>query len=276
MVVPIRDQGNITHSSTTMSFNTLDSVSIQELNMDVDPVSTMFKLDHNDNKVRGRSLDVSIHRPRSPSMSSSKCDEEYHIRVQRESNKMVEDDNDIEPANSIGSIRLKYVTHEGQNNQVSKAADTSLNTRQQHAPTVGPAPNSPPGENVFDVQLNYDPDQALDSELWDGNFHAISLHGSMEHIVSDVLSIKNSLLRIKKYILGKSINGDKANDFKDLSGMGKSIWEFISSVYDSHWDALFVDENNTTLRNKVDISDLSNISKLEEVVNSLASSINSA
>ena len=39
--------------------------------------------------------------------------------------------------------------------------------------------------------------------------------------------------------------------FKDLSGMGKSIWEFISSVYDSHWDALFVDENNTTLRNKV-------------------------
>ena len=104
---------------------------------------------------------------------------------------------------------------------------------------------------MFDVQLNYDPDQALDSESWDGNFHAVSLHGSMEHIASDVLSIKNSLLRIKKYILGKSINGDKANDFKDLSGMGKSIWEFISSVYDSHWDVLFVDENNTTLRNKV-------------------------
>ena len=67
---------------------------------------------------------------------------------------------------------------------------------------------------MFDVQLNYDPDQALDSELWDGNFHAISLHGSMEHIASDVLSIKNSLLRIKKYISGKSINGDKANDFQ--------------------------------------------------------------
>jgi len=87
---------------------------------------------------------------------------------------------------------------------------------------------------VFDVQLNYDPDQALDSESWDGNFHAVSLHGSMEHIVSDVLSIMNSLLRIKKYILGKSINGDKANYFKDLSGMGKAIWEFISLVYDLH------------------------------------------
>ena len=72
-----------------------------------------------------------------------------------------------------------------------------------------------------------------------------------EHIASDVLSIKNSLLRIKKYILGKSINGDKANDFKNLSGIGKSIWEFISLVYDLYWDTLFVDENNMILRNKV-------------------------
>jgi len=78
----------------------------------------------------------------------------------------------------------------------------------------------------------------------------------MEHIVSDVLSIKNSLLRIKKYILGKSINGDKANNFKDLSSMGKSIWEFISLVYDLHWNVLFVDENNMTLRNKVKLKSL--------------------
>ena len=78
--------------------------------MDVDPVSTMFELDHNDDEMRGCSLDMSIHRPRSPSMSLSKCDKEYHIRVQRESDKMVENNNDIEPANSIGSIRLKYAT----------------------------------------------------------------------------------------------------------------------------------------------------------------------
>jgi len=39
MVVPIRDQGNITHYSTTMSFNTLDSVSSQDLNMDVTTLS---------------------------------------------------------------------------------------------------------------------------------------------------------------------------------------------------------------------------------------------
>ena len=234
-----------------MSFNTLDSVSSQDLNIDVDPVSTMFELNHIDNEVRGHSLDASIHRPRSPSMSLSKCDKKYHICVQRESKKMVKDDNDIEPANSIDSIRLEYTTQEGQNNQDSKAADTSLNIRQQYAPTVGPALNSPPGENVFDVQLNYDLDQTLDSELWDGNFHAVSLHRSMEYIMSDVLSIKNSLFRIKKYILGKSINGNKANGFKDLFGIGKAIWELISLVYNLHLDVLFVDENNMTLRNKV-------------------------
>ena len=43
---------------------------------------------------------------------------------------MVKNNNDIEPANSIGSIRLEYGTQEGQNNQGSKVADTSLNTRQ--------------------------------------------------------------------------------------------------------------------------------------------------
>ena len=113
-----------------MSFNTLNSVSIQDLNMDVDSVSTMFKLDHNNNEVRDRSLDASIYRPKSPSMSLSKCDKEYYICVQKKSKKMVKNDNDIEPAYSIGSVSLKYMIQEGQNNQVSKAADTSLNSRQ--------------------------------------------------------------------------------------------------------------------------------------------------
>ena len=110
MVVPIRDQENITLSSTAMSFNSLDSVTIQEINMDVHPVGTMFELDHNNDKVRGHSLDASIHRPRSPSLSSSECNKEYHICMQRESNKMVEDNDDIKYANSIGSIKLEYVT----------------------------------------------------------------------------------------------------------------------------------------------------------------------
>jgi len=42
---------------------------------------------------------------------------------------MVKDNNNIEPANSIDSIRLEYMTQKSQNNQAGKAADTSLNTR---------------------------------------------------------------------------------------------------------------------------------------------------
>jgi len=37
-----------------------------------------------------------------------------------------------------------------------------------------------------------------------------------------------------KYILGKSINDDKANEVEDLKDMGKAMWEFISTIYESH------------------------------------------
>ena len=33
--------------------------------------------------------------------------------------------------------------------------------------------------------------------------------------------------------------------------MGKSLWEFISAIYNSHWDNLFVDDNQTMFRSKV-------------------------
>jgi len=44
----------------------------------------------------------------------------------------------------------------------------------------------------------------------------------MEHLALDVKNIKNSLTRMQKYILGKSINEDKANNIKDLEGIGKT------------------------------------------------------
>jgi len=104
---------------------------------------------------------------------------------------------------------------------------------------------------VINIYLNYDPDKALDPKSWDGKFHAVLLHSSIEHLALDALNIKESLTRMQKYIASKSIDNDKVNDVKDLNGMGKAIWEFISAVYDSHWDALYADNNNMTFRNKV-------------------------
>ena len=91
----------------------------------------------------------------------------------------------------------------------------------------------------------------MDQESWDGEFRAISLHGSMEHLASDIKNIKESLHRMQKYILGKMINGDKANDVTDLEGVSKVAWGFIMALYDSHWDGLMVDSTNRTFRNNI-------------------------
>ena len=53
-----------------------------------------------------------------------------------------------------------------------------------------------------------------------------------------------------KYIKGKSINNNP-NNIKNLEGIGKAVWEFLSSIYNSHWDSLYINNTNTTFRNKV-------------------------
>lgn len=73
----------------------------------------------------------------------------------------------------------------------------------------------------------------------------------MEYLASDIKNIKDSLARMHKYILGKSIESNKANSVKDLEGVSKAAWGFISSLYKAHWDSLVVDNTNMSFRNKV-------------------------
>jgi len=56
---------------------------------------------------------------------------------------------------------------------------------------------------------------------------------------------------LAKYIQGKQVNSNKANDLDDFDGMGDAIWNFISSVYVSKWDALFTDQKTNNLRSKI-------------------------
>ena len=104
-------------------------------------------------------------------------------------------------------------------------ADLTSNLRQQHIVNVGPALNndSSNNNNVFNMQLNYNINQALDSKSWNGNFWTILLHRSIEHLASDIKNIKDSLVRMCKYILGKSIEGNKTNSVKDLEGVSKVV-----------------------------------------------------
>jgi len=101
--------------------------------------------------------------------------------------------------------------------------------------------------DVINIQLNYDINQPLDPDSWNGDFRAISLHSFMEHLGSDIKIIKESLSRMEKYILGKSIDSTKANDIKDFEGLGKVVWGFILAFYSSQWD----NGTNCTFRNNV-------------------------
>jgi len=53
-------------------------------------------------------------------------------------------------------------------------------------------------------------------------------------VVATTKNIKDSLLRIGKYIKGKSIIDGNANSINDLESIGKVVWEFLSAIYDSH------------------------------------------
>jgi len=105
-----------------------------------------------------------------------------------------------EPVNSIGNIKVEYASQEGQKEQVSKATDNTNNTLQQCVSNKVPASSTTSSNSVFDIQLSYDVDQALDPKEWDSDFHATSLHKAMEHLASDVKNIKDSLCRMGKYI----------------------------------------------------------------------------
>ena len=104
---------------------------------------------------------------------------------------------------------------------------------------------------MFNIQLNYNINQALNLESWDGNFQIILLYELVEHLVSNIKNIKESLGRMQKYILDKIIKGNNANSIKDFKGIGKVVWEFILSLYKVYWDSLVVNNTNISFRNKV-------------------------
>ena len=163
--------------------------------MVVDSINNFFKSNCNNyNEVRGCSLAFSIHSPKTPSMFLSECNEDYLTRVQCKSNNMVKDDK-VAPS---GSSQLEYTTSKSQSIQVSKATDHTFNMELQHVESIPPVLNNNAANdnNMFNIQLNYDINQALDSELWDSNFQAILLYGLIEHLASNIKNIKKSLGRM--------------------------------------------------------------------------------
>ena len=131
------------------------------------------------------------------------------------------------------SSQLKYATPRRQESCISKAADSSSNIRKQHGQNIVQALNNSTMNNngeVFNIQLNYDVNQTLDPESQNSKFRTVFLHRSIKHLTSDIKNIKELLQRIQRYILSKTINGNKANDIKNLKGISKVAWEFILAL----------------------------------------------
>jgi len=124
-------------------------------------------------------------------------------------------------------------------------------TRPSNVHNEAPPTQAPHEEEDINIQLPYNPQAPTKPELWSGSFHPISLHGSIEHFTSDSKNIKVSLNFLAKYIKNKQVNDGKVNELNDFDGMGDAIWNFISSVYEAKWDALYTDQKSHTLRSKI-------------------------
>ena len=165
-------------------------------------------------------------------------------------------DMDLDDTPVVGNMEnrspeLSYETEQKKALRIGKAANTLNNTRPPDASNEATPPNGLLEDDIINVQLPYDPQAPTEPKLWSGSFHPISLHGSIEHFASDTKNIKVSLNFLAKYIQGKQVDGNKANDLGDLDGMRDAIWNFISSVYVSKWDALYTDRKTNTLRLKI-------------------------
>ena len=106
-------------------------------------------------------------------------------------------------------------------------------------------------DTIINIPLPYDPNTLTEPDLWDSSFHPISLHGSMEHLALDTKNIKDLLNFMTKYISNKQVGLVRSNDLNDFKGIGKTLWNLISSVYQFRWDSLSTDKNTKSLREKI-------------------------
>ena len=54
-----------------------------------------------------------------------------------------------------------------------------------------------------------------------------------------------------KYIANKKVNPKNANELKDFNGIGDSVWNFVSVIYQSSWNSFYTDNKSKTLREKI-------------------------
>ena len=228
MVVPIENLVNKLFSSSNFSSSTMtnsQAFSIPTVfpnNMGMDFPTGLIP--DNYNKVRGRNLSTNRSISRDMLMSSTKSSVTYHeIMVY---NNLNNNDKPMDPTST-----LSYKTEQEKALHFSKVAAQQEHTRIKGRNIETTTAHGTEDEGVINIQLQYDPQALTEPELWSGLFHPISLHSLIEQIASNIKNIKDSLNFMERYITNKQVNSNKANDLEEFKGMGDSIWNFISLVY---------------------------------------------
>ena len=190
---------------------------------------------NNHNEVRGRNLSTNRSVSRDLLLSSTKSSVAYYEMMVNNGMDVNKELVELAPA-------LSYETEQKRAICTNKAAEQQENMRQKGRNLK--APNSNPkrvpnvdqrdlpthgtvsqteDDIVINIQLLYDPQAPTKPDLWSGNFHPISLHGSIEQIASDVKNIKDSLNFMARYISNKKVNPSKANKLENFNSISNSI-----------------------------------------------------
>ena len=198
--------------------------------------------DNNDG-VRGKKLSHGSNSSRDNSILSTTSSRLYHEKMEQNNNMDVDNNNNTPSkllsyeASQEREIHLRMAAKNQEDMLLSQGKLTNNNCFQR-VPEKNPNPTyiqcltvQNEKNTFFNISLPYDLDVPADPEIWGGNFHLVSLHGSIEYLASDVKNIKDSLKFMTKYITNKKIDSSKANNLENFKGIGEVVWNFIFSVY---------------------------------------------
>ena len=139
-----------------------------------------------------------------------------------------------------------------------RAQEASSQTSVSHDHNKAYLPNSVPQDNGINYlatppdlepsAIPWQANQPADPQLWDGNFSSISLFGTDEFLDSDAKNIACSLQRIATFIKQRPLGDKDGQDIPQISGFSFAAWDLISSIYNSGWDKLLVDDKSRTFR----------------------------
>jgi len=188
MVVPIREVAN-KHYSFFSVFSTNPTITSYPSKIEINSI--------NDDKMRGHSASSSNGSSRNSSVLLNTSSRPYHERM--EINNELPKVDSIDP---IDSSQLSYTRIVKVDDSVSPATNKEMASNSQYVNNKIPAFKKKPkphsnsnstqiegvnstfsehmSDNVVNIQIPYDANQAVNPESWDSNFNSILLHGSME------------------------------------------------------------------------------------------------